>query len=104
MVLDHVQERFEHSRRKGNRRSVQSLQPPFRGVELEVAEFVDVRRGRLHRGFQNNSEKFSRRLKTFIRASGIFHHAQVRFTPCLCITKQKPTKTVNQKSDRRTRK
>src|SRR6266542_3363496 len=79
MVLDHVQERIEHSRGERNRCSIQSSQPPFSRVELEVAEFVEVSRGSLHRGFQNNSEKFSRRLKTFIRAPSIFAHAQARF-------------------------
>jgi S-layer homology domain len=57
---------------------------------------VEVSRGRLHRGFQNNSEKFSARLKTFIGAPGIFHHAtSVQTAPAHNETK--PTKTVNQK-------
>src|SRR6266536_3455718 len=54
VMLDHVQERFEHSRREGNRSPVQSPQEPFRGVELEPAKLVDVNRGSLHRGFQKN--------------------------------------------------
>ena len=68
----------------------------------EVAEFVEVSHGRLHRGFQKNSGRFSRRLKTFITEAGIFHHAQVRFRPCERINKKNP-KTVNQKPQLRTR-
>jgi hypothetical protein len=93
VVLDHVEERFEYSRREGNRCSIRSSQEPFRCLELELAEFVEVSRGSLHRAFQNNSEKFSRRLKTFIRVPAIiFAHAQVRFTPRLRIQKRNPQK------------
>jgi hypothetical protein len=65
-MLHHVEERFEHSRGEGHRRPIQPLQEPFRRVEPEIAEFVEVSAGSLHRRFQKNSEKFSRNLKTFI--------------------------------------
>jgi len=51
-MLHHVEERFEHSRSEGYRCSIQSLQEPFRRVEPETAEFVEVSGGRLHRRFR----------------------------------------------------
>ena len=65
-MLHHVEERFEHSRGKGHRRPIQPPQEPFRRVEAKIAKFVEVTGGSLHCRFQNNSEKFSRNLKTFI--------------------------------------
>ncbi len=91
-MLDHVEQRFEHSRRERNLCPIESPQEAFRRIELERAEFVVVSRSSLHRGFQNNSEKFSRRLKTFIRIPAIFDHAQVRVTPRLRANKQKRQK------------
>jgi hypothetical protein len=76
VVFDHEEQRFEHSRREGNRCSIQTTQLPFRRVKLESAKFVEVRRGSVHHRFQNNSEKFSCRLKTFISAPGIFHRGK----------------------------
>ena len=70
-MFHHVEERFEHSRGERHGRPVQLLQEPFRRVEPEIAEFVNVSGCSLHRPFrtiQNNSEKFIRKLKTFIRA------------------------------------
>jgi len=76
VVFDHEEQRFEHSRCEGNRRSVQATQQPFPRVKLESAKFVEVCWKSLHRCFQKNSEKFSCRLKTFISAPGIFHGAR----------------------------
>src|SRR5205823_10311314 len=81
VVLDHVEECFEHSRCEGNRRSIQPEQEPFPCVELKLPELVNVNGGRLHRGFQNNSEKFSASLKTFIGVPSTFLHAQMRSEP-----------------------
>ena len=55
MVLDHVQERFEHSWRQRNRCSIQSPQEPFHRIELEGAEFVEVSRS-LHRGLRRTKK------------------------------------------------
>ena len=66
MVLDHVEKRFEHSRGKRHRRSIQPAQKPVSGVEVKRAEFVDVTGSSLHRSFQTIQKKFSRGLKTFI--------------------------------------
>ena len=66
MVLDHIEKRFEHSRGKRDRRSIQPPQEPFSGVELKRAELVDVTGSSLHRSFQIIQKKFSRDLKTFI--------------------------------------
>ena len=66
-MLYHVYEHLEHSWCQRHRRSIQSPQQSFGCVELEVAKFVDVSRGRLHRGFRIISEKIQRELKTFIR-------------------------------------
>jgi hypothetical protein len=104
VVFDHVKERIENSRCERNCGPIQSPQQAFRGIDLEVAELVEVSRGSLHRHFQNNSEKFSRSLKTFIEVPGIFRHAQIRLKPHLRITEQNPQKTVNQKLHERTRK
>ena len=65
-MLHHVEERFEHSWGERHRRPIQPLQEPFRRVEPKIAKFVELSGGSLHRRFQNNSEKFSRNLKTFI--------------------------------------
>jgi hypothetical protein len=100
-VFDHEEQRFEHSRREGNRCSIQTTQLPFRRVKLESAKFVEVRWESLHRRFQNNSEKFSCRLKTFISAPGIFHRAQVRFRPHPV---RNETKTHKNSKSTRTRK
>jgi hypothetical protein len=51
-MLHHVEECFEHSRCEGHRRPVQPPQEPFRRVEPEIAEFVDVSGGSLHRRFR----------------------------------------------------
>ena len=77
VMLHHVEERFEHSRSKGYIRPIQPLQEPFLRVEPEVAEFVEVIRGSLHHRFQNNSEKFSRSLKTFHNRESKNDHARV---------------------------
>src|SRR5215472_13578031 len=50
-----------------------------------------------HHGFQRIQKNFSRSLKTFISGPDIFQHAQVRFSRHPRVSKQKPTKTVNQK-------
>jgi hypothetical protein len=65
-MLDHVEERFEDSRREWYSRAVLPSQEPFHRVEPEIAEFVEVSSGSLHRRFQKNSEKFNGNLKTFI--------------------------------------
>jgi hypothetical protein len=59
-----------------------------------------VNGGRLHRGFQNNSQKFSASLKTFIRVRSTFHHAQMRSEPPLRTNKQKPMQTIKSKTTR----
>src|SRR4029453_433717 len=92
VMPNHIKKRVEHSRRERNWGPIQASQQPFTRIELELPEFVEVSHGRLHRGFQKNSGKFSCRLKTFIGPPSIFHHAQVRFTPRLRITKQKTHK------------
>jgi len=51
-MLHHVEERFEHSRRDRHRRPIQPLQEPFRRVEPEIAKFVEVSGGSLHRRFR----------------------------------------------------
>ena len=51
-MLHHIEERFEHPRREGDRRPIQPLQEPSRRVEPEIAEFVDVSGGDLHRRFR----------------------------------------------------
>ena len=51
-MLEHVQQRFEHSWRERNGCSIQSPQEPFRGIELKRSKFVDVTGARLHRGFR----------------------------------------------------
>ena len=51
-MLHHVEKRFEHSRGEGHRRPIQSLQEPFRRVEPEIAEFVEVSGGSWHRHFR----------------------------------------------------
>ena len=56
MVLDHVQERVEHSWRQRNRCSIQSPQEPFHRIELEGAEFVEVSRRSLHRGLRRTKK------------------------------------------------
>ena len=66
MVLDHVEERFENSRGKRDRRSIQASKKSFGSVELKLAEFVNVTGRSLHRSFQIIQKKFSGGLKTFI--------------------------------------
>ncbi len=51
-MLHHEEERFEHSRSERHGRPIQPLQEPFRRVEPEIAEFVEVNRGSLHRRFR----------------------------------------------------
>ena len=51
-MLHHVEERFEHSRSEGHRRPIEPLQEPFRRVEPEIAEFVEVNGSSLHRRFR----------------------------------------------------
>ena len=51
-MLYHVEERFEHSRGERHRRPIQPLQEPFRRVEPEIAEFVEVGGRSLHRRFR----------------------------------------------------
>jgi hypothetical protein len=58
----------------------------------------------VHRRFQNNSEKFSCRLKTFISAPGIFHHAQVRFRPHPARTETKTHKNSKSKTTNKDKK
>jgi len=52
VMLHHVEERFEHSRGEGHCRSIQPLQEPFRRVEPETAELVEMSGGSLHRRFR----------------------------------------------------
>ena len=68
MVLHHVKEGFEHSRRKRNRRPIQPPQEPFSCIELKPAELVNGTGSSLDRSFQIIQKKFSRSLKTFISA------------------------------------
>jgi hypothetical protein len=51
-MLNHVEERFVHSRCEGDRRPIQPPQEPFRRVEPEIAEFVNVSGCSLHRRFR----------------------------------------------------
>ena len=51
-MLHHVEERLEHSRCEGHRRPIQPPQEAFRRVESEIAEFVEVSGGSLHRRFR----------------------------------------------------
>src|SRR5947199_9512078 len=68
VMLHHVKKSFKHSRGKRDSHSIQPPQKPFSGVELKRAELVDMTRSSPHRSFQIIQEKFSRTLKTFIRA------------------------------------
>jgi hypothetical protein len=75
-MLDHVEERFEHSWGKGYGRPIQPAAravSPYRGGNCRIRKREAVQ---LASSFQNNSEKFIRNLKTFIKAPGIFHHAR----------------------------
>ena len=51
-MLHHVEESFEHSRGEGHCRPIQPPQDPFRRVEPEIAEFVNVSGCSLHRRFR----------------------------------------------------
>ena len=88
-MLYHVYEHLEHSWCQRHRRSIQSPQQSFGCVELEVAKFVDVSRGRLHRGFRIILEKIQREL--------MFHkgtrHFPLRASSVQTSPAQKETKT-----------
>jgi len=51
-MLHHVEKGFEHPRSEGYGRPIQPPQEPFRRVEPESAEFVDVTGCSLHRRFR----------------------------------------------------